>query len=169
MDTRTKEPKGPALRGDAGSSAARRHKSERELTIREMAETHGVSLRTLRYYELRGMLSPRREGRARLYSVEDSARLKSILSGKEFGFTLAEISESIRAGNTKRQFAEALPEKTILEQLDYLEERRRELNKAITRLKAIHRRPSDEPKDISERTAVEWRTDSNSRERKGVA
>jgi DNA-binding transcriptional MerR regulator len=169
MDTFPKEAKNPAIRGDAGSAAARRQKSERELTIREMAETHGVSLRTLRYYELRGLLSPRREGRARFYSLEDSTRLKSILSGKEFGFTLAEISDSIRMGNTKTQFAEALPEKTILEQLDYLEERRRDLNKAITRLKAIHRRPSHDEKGPSEQAAVEWRTAPNSRERKGAA
>jgi DNA-binding transcriptional MerR regulator len=168
MEPDTKETKGLAIRGDA-SAIPRRHKSERELTIREMAETHGVSLRTLRYYELRGLLSPRREGRARLYSLDDSARLKNILSGKEFGFTLAEISESIRMGNTKKQFAEALPEKTILEQLDYLEERRRDLNKAIARLKAIHRRPSHEEKEPSERTTVEWRTPLNAPERKGAA
>ena len=165
MDPSAKETKDHAFRGEA---VVRRHRGERELTIREMAESHGVSLRTLRYYELRGLLSPRREGRTRLYSLE-SARLKSILSGKEFGFTLAEISKSIRSGNTKKQFAESLPEKTILEQLDYLEERRRELNKAIARLKAVHRRPSPDEADSSERTALDWRATANSQERKGAA
>ena len=64
-----------------------------ELTIRQMAELHGVSLRTLRFYEARGLLSPRREGDARFYRAAERARMEMILQGKRLGFTLSEITD----------------------------------------------------------------------------
>ena len=168
MDNHAKDAKDGPNRSEA-AAPARRPKPERELSIREMAETHGVTLRTLRYYELRGLLAPRRDGRVRFYSAEDSARLKNILSGKEFGFTLAEISDSIRAADAKKQFAEALPEKTILAQLDYLEDRRRDLNKAIARLRAIHRQAARDEERPPEAAAEEWPPESKLPDRKGAA
>ena len=50
-----------------------------------------MTLRTLRFYEARGLLSPRREGMNRYYSAQDRARLALILKGKKLGFTLTEI------------------------------------------------------------------------------
>ena len=38
-----------------------------ELTISQMSRVFGVSLRTLRFYEDRGLIKPRREGNARYY------------------------------------------------------------------------------------------------------
>lgn len=61
-------------------------------TIRQMARLFDVSLRTLRYYEGRGLIAPRREGHARLYRAADQARIEMILQAKKLGFTLAEIS-----------------------------------------------------------------------------
>ncbi len=54
-------------------------------------------MRALRFYEAKGLLSPRREGLARLYSAADRVRLQLILKGKRLGFTLAEISEMVEA------------------------------------------------------------------------
>jgi DNA-binding transcriptional MerR regulator len=62
-------------------------------TIREMCAEYGVTPRTLRFYEAEGLLSPQREGQHRLYSRRDEARLKLILRGKRFGFSLEEIGE----------------------------------------------------------------------------
>ena len=66
-------------------------------TIGDLAREFDVTLRALRFYEDKGLLSPRREGLARLYSAADRVRLQLILKGKRLGFTLAEISEMVEA------------------------------------------------------------------------
>ncbi len=63
------------------------------MTIREMCDAFGVTLRTLRFYESKELLFPVREGQARLYSRRDRGRLKLILRGKRFGFSLEEIRQ----------------------------------------------------------------------------
>ncbi len=63
------------------------------LTIREMCETFDVTARALRFYEAKELLAPARTGARRLYSRRDRARLKLILRGKRFGFSLEEIRQ----------------------------------------------------------------------------
>jgi DNA-binding transcriptional MerR regulator len=116
----------------------------REMTIGEMARTHGVTLRTLRFYEDRNLLRPRRLGSARYYGAVDRSRLAMILKGKRLGFTLTEIADLIGAdeGAAKNDFAERLQPTQIAEQLRYLERQRREIDEAIAQLKATHVRMS---------------------------
>lgn len=65
-------------------------------TIREVAKEFGMTTRTIRYYEELGMLKPKRtENKQRLYSNAESAKLKLINRGKQYGFTLDEIKEMI--------------------------------------------------------------------------
>jgi len=64
-------------------------------TIGDLAREFGVTLRTLRFYEDKGLLNPRREGLARLYTRRDRARLKLVLMGKRVGFPLSEIKEML--------------------------------------------------------------------------
>jgi DNA-binding transcriptional MerR regulator len=64
-------------------------------TIGDLAREFGVTLRTLRFYEDRKLLAPRRRGQTRLYGRRDRARLKLILLGKRVGFSLAEIREML--------------------------------------------------------------------------
>ena len=59
-----------------------------ELTISQMSRAFGVSLRTLRFYEDRGLIKPRREGNGRYYRGGDRIRMELILKGKKLGFTL---------------------------------------------------------------------------------
>ena len=66
-----------------------------EFTIRDLAETFGVTARTLRFYEQKGLIEPHRRGATRLYSAADRARLALILRGKRVGFSLAEIKEML--------------------------------------------------------------------------
>ena len=54
----------------------------------------GVSARTIRLYEDKGLISPRRAGNNRVYTQRDKARMILILRGKKLGFTLREIKES---------------------------------------------------------------------------
>ena len=63
------------------------------LTIREMCDAYDVTPRTLRFYEAKELLFPIREGQKRLFTRRDRARLKLILRGKRFGFSLAQRDE----------------------------------------------------------------------------
>ncbi len=66
-----------------------------EFSISEMCAEFGVTARALRFYEDEGLISPRRQGLARIYSHRDRARLAWILRGKRVGFSLADIREMI--------------------------------------------------------------------------
>src|ERR1700691_3231271 len=74
-----------------------RIETEEVLTISQMAEKFAVTPRALRFYESKGLLSPAREGRARVYRQEDQDHLALILKGRKLGFTIAEISHMIAA------------------------------------------------------------------------
>lgn len=63
------------------------------LNIREMCDAFDVTPRTLRFYEAKELLFPIREGQKRLFTKRDRARLKLILRGKRFGFSLEEIRQ----------------------------------------------------------------------------
>ena len=67
--------------------------SEDTLTIREMCDIYDVTPRTLRFYEAKELLFPQRAGTKRLFTKRDQARLKLILRGKRFGFSLEEIRQ----------------------------------------------------------------------------
>ncbi len=63
------------------------------MTIREMCDAFEVTPRTLRFYESKELLFPVRYGQKRLFTKRDRARLKLILRGKRFGFSLEEIRQ----------------------------------------------------------------------------
>jgi len=63
------------------------------MTIREMCTEFQVTPRTLRFYEAKELISPIREGQKRLFTRRDRGRLKLILRGKRFGFSLEEIRQ----------------------------------------------------------------------------
>ena len=67
--------------------------TEKTMTIREMCDAFDVTPRTLRFYEAKELLFPFREGQKRLFTKRDRARLKLILRGKRFGFSLEEIRQ----------------------------------------------------------------------------
>ena len=121
-----------------------------EYTISDLARTYDVSLRTLRFYEDKGLLHPRRQGTGRFYNAGDKIRLELILKGKRLGFTLAEIHELI-ASRTKSghaAFAEtegadltvSLDRDQIAAQINHLEKQRDELDSAIEELRRAYDR-----------------------------
>lgn len=67
----------------------------RTYTITQLCDEFGVTARALRFYEDEGLISPRRNGLARVYSWRDRARLAWILRGKRVGFSLSDIGEMI--------------------------------------------------------------------------
>jgi len=66
---------------------------ETYMSIREMCDAFDVTPRTLRFYESKELLFPMRDGQKRLFTKRDRARLKLILRGKRFGFSLEEIRQ----------------------------------------------------------------------------
>jgi len=67
--------------------------TDKTMTIRQMCDEFDVTPRTLRFYEAKELLFPQRIGQKRLYGKRDRARLKLILRGKRFGFSLEEIRQ----------------------------------------------------------------------------
>jgi len=112
----------------------------REMTIGEMASEFNVSLRTLRFYEDRKLLRPRREGNTRLYSPTDRLRMQMITKGKQLGFTLTEIHDLLGNYDVTDDFEDKLKPQQIVTQIDHLERQRAEIDGAIARLRATHTR-----------------------------
>ncbi|MDZ7782912.1 MAG: MerR family DNA-binding transcriptional regulator [Halioglobus sp.] len=69
--------------------------SQRTYNISELAGEFGVTTRTIRFYEEKGLIAPRREGRRRIYCPADRVRIKLILRGRRIGMTLQECVEVI--------------------------------------------------------------------------
>ena len=73
--------------------------TEPTYTIGQMCAEFGVTARTLRFYENdKGLLNPIREGQKRLFTNRCRARLKLILRGARFGFSLNEIKVLLHRG-----------------------------------------------------------------------
>ncbi|MEW9920850.1 MerR family DNA-binding transcriptional regulator [Marimonas sp. MJW-29] len=107
------------------------------MTIREMCDAFDVTPRTLRFYEAKELLFPIREGQKRLFTKRDRARLKLILRGKRFGFSLEEIRQLLdlyhMGDQQQTQIMRAYD--VARERLADLENQRAELDQAIADLK----------------------------------
>ncbi len=79
-------------------------------SISELAKEFAVTTRTIRYYEDQGLLSPKREGRNRVFTNRDRVRLKLALRGKRLGFSLGEIRELFELYDVSRDEQRQLEE-----------------------------------------------------------
>jgi len=108
------------------------------LTIGDLADEFGVTLRALRFYEAKGLLHPQRRGTTRLYTEEDRSRLATILRGKELGFTLREISAMVDGDELVESGAVpslSLSPAQVAEQIAHLENQKAEIERALTALR----------------------------------
>ncbi|MFN4154984.1 MAG: MerR family transcriptional regulator [Paracoccaceae bacterium] len=107
------------------------------MTIRQMCDTFDVTPRTLRFYEAKELLFPQRDGSRRLFTRRDRARLKLILRGKRFGFSLEDIRQILdlydRDGSNHAQTIRTY--ELAQQRLAQMEAQRAELDVAITELK----------------------------------
>ena len=112
--------------------------TESYMNIREMCEKFSVTPRTLRFYEAKELIFPIRTGQRRNYSHQDRGRLKLILQGKRFGFSLEDIRQLLNLYNLGDQrYTQYL--RTIeksKERLKIMTSQRDELTNAIEDLKA---------------------------------
>lgn len=67
--------------------------ADKRLSFKEMCSTFDITPRTLRYYEYIELLEPEKQGRSRFYTPREIARMKLILRGRRFGFSLEEIRQ----------------------------------------------------------------------------
>ncbi len=107
------------------------------MTIRAMCDAFDVTPRTLRFYEAKELLFPLRVGQKRLFTKRDRARLKLILRGKRFGFSLEEIRQLLDLYDKgDQQFAQLSRAYDIAkERLADMERQRDDLNDAIDELR----------------------------------
>ncbi len=111
---------------------------DQRLSFKEMCTRFDVTPRTLRYYEYIELLAPDREGRSRFYGPREVARMKLILRGRRFGFSLEEIRQWLLIYGKKgeRQQLEhwlGLADRQLAE----LERQRSELDVSIEVLRAL--------------------------------
>lgn len=66
-----------------------------EYSISDLAAEFDITTRTLRFYEEKGLLNPRRSGQSRIYTQADRTRLKLVLRGKRLGLSLDESAKII--------------------------------------------------------------------------
>jgi DNA-binding transcriptional MerR regulator len=105
-------------------------------TIGDLSREFGVTLRTLRFYEDKQLLNPKRLGLNRTYSRRDRARLKLVLMGKKVGFSLTEIKDMLDLYDLKdgqvTQLKVALDKFTT--QIALLRQQKQDIEQAIDEL-----------------------------------
>ena len=125
---------------------ATRPRDDETWTIREIAEEFDVTHRTVRHYEELGLITPERRGTTRIYHRRDRTRLGLILRGKRLGFPLEEIRTIIDLYDAPRGRRSQL--EYVLGQIDErradLEQRRRDLDDALTELGRFEDRCRDD-------------------------
>ncbi len=113
--------------------------SEPLYTVTQLAQDLGVTARTVRFYEDKGLLTPQRAGNNRVYNHRDRARLILILRGKRLGFSLREIKEYLDlydADPTRQEQMRALLKK-VQDRIDSLVEQERALAETLAELRSI--------------------------------
>jgi len=112
--------------------------TDTRISFKDMCAMFDVTPRTLRYYEYIELISPEKDGRARFYGPREVARMKLILRGRRFGFSLEEIRQWLLIYGKKgeRPQLEAwlqLADRQLVE----LDRQRAELDASIADLRAL--------------------------------
>lgn len=125
-----------SAKGDDFASIDRGNDNEEYLRIGDVSDSFGVTLRTLRFYEDKGLIHPKRQGVTRLYSRRDRARIKLILMGKKVGFSLRDVKQMIdlyEPGGSNTTQSKAILEKSV-KQLEKMKAQRAAVEEAINEL-----------------------------------
>ena len=105
--------------------------------IREMCDQFNVTPRTLRFYESKELLFPTRRGHKRLFTKRCRGRLKLILRGKRFGFSLEDIRQLLEMYDMgdKQQTQLLRTYELAKNKLKDLEDQRDKIEETITELR----------------------------------
>jgi DNA-binding transcriptional MerR regulator len=109
--------------------------------IAELAEAHGVTARTIRFYESKGLLKPRRVGGQRVFTEADHTRLGLILRAKAIGSSLSDIKTFLelygQEGEGRERQLHFVIDKTARE-IAALEAKRTQIDETLKELRTIH-------------------------------
>ena len=125
--------------------------TETRLSFKELCARFDVTPRTLRYYEYIELLAPEKEGRARFYGPREVARMKLILRGRRFGFSLEQIRQWLLIYGKKGERQQLVQWLGMASrQIEALQRQRDELDNAIADLRALRETASDELARLSD-------------------
>ncbi len=107
--------------------------------IQDVAAQLGISHRTLRFYEDKGLIEPARVGNTRIYARREVARMQLILRGKHLGFSIREIKDFLDLYDADPTHAEQLRLllNGVRERIGLLEKQREEIDRTLTELRQI--------------------------------
>jgi DNA-binding transcriptional MerR regulator len=118
---------------------------DRFYTVPELAKDLGITPRTIRFYEQKGLVNPQRAGAIRIYTRQDRAKLLIILRGKRLGFSLNEIADYLDLYGADPTQAEQI--KMLLgrvrERISDLEDQRQALDVTLDELRDIEQQSID--------------------------
>ncbi len=108
-------------------------------SVTELGRALGISARTIRLYEAKGLISPCRAGNNRVYTNRDRSRMILILRGKRLGFTLREIREYLDLYDVDPTHAKQLRLllKSVASRIESLEEQRVALDQTLIELREV--------------------------------
>jgi DNA-binding transcriptional MerR regulator len=108
-------------------------------SVTELGRELGVSARTIRFYEDKGLLSPSRAGNNRVYTARDRARMILILRGKQLGFSLREIKDYLDLYDVDPTHAKqiGLLLKAVQTKIASLEDQRVALDQTLDELRGV--------------------------------
>jgi DNA-binding transcriptional MerR regulator len=111
-------------------------------SIGDLASEFGVTTRTIRFYEEKGLLDPERNGKHRVYSPSDRTKLRLILRGKRLGLSLDESADIIlmygTPGNNRKQLEKLIA--TIRAKRAELRRQQEDLAAMLTELGAAEKK-----------------------------
>jgi DNA-binding transcriptional MerR regulator len=109
------------------------------ISFKQMCEKFGCTARTLRHYEEIELLFPQKEGRSRWYCRREIARMKLIMRGRRFGFSLEGIRQWLLMYDGKKNNIDQI--NTWIEmatnQIEELKAKRMTLDQSINELKSL--------------------------------
>jgi DNA-binding transcriptional MerR regulator len=108
-------------------------------SVTQLGTDLGVSARTIRFYEDKGLISPQRAGNNRVYTLRDRARMTLILRGKKLGFSLREIKEYLDLYDADPTHAKQLRLllKAVSSRILQLEDQQVALTEALSELRDV--------------------------------
>ena len=131
----------------AVSASARRSKPTTDdrqgptYTISDLAREFALTPRAIRFYEIEGLIAPRRRGQARIYGERERTRIKLIRRGKRLGFALSEIRELFdiyaATGSERPQLVKFL--QMLAERRALLDQQREDIDAVLAEITALER------------------------------
>ena len=108
-------------------------------TATELGHRLGVSARTLRFYESKNLIRPKRVGNRRIYNYQDNARMRLILRGKRLGFSLDDIKSFLNLYDydADQSTQVQLLSNKVSERIELLRKQKQDIESTLNELKVI--------------------------------